>query len=71
MTTKEKKINLVNLYRNRSITKSTSNERHGGRLMLNQKEDAVKELIYLKKKYKKLIAEFNWFSERFLKVIEE
>lgn len=31
----------------------------------------MRELEYLQRKYKKLISEFNWFSERFLKVIEE
>ena len=35
------------------------------------KEEKLKELEYLKRKYRKLISEFNWFSERFLKVIEE
>lgn len=50
---------------------SSSNKKLSMSMINNEKEDKIRELEYLKGKYRKLIDEFNWFSDRFLKVIDE
>ncbi len=57
--------------RERKALKTNSSKKITFSEISSSKEEKVKELDYLQRKYTKLISEFNWFSERFLRVIEE